>query len=168
MVGHSSLFSAWSYGPKRSSIFVLGWMGILFLRAESSGDWYTILFALRSSGWQNIMKQQQEQTITIRKMGTQTQTVQQYSPLQGPGGRLFGTFPPLSTWNTNRQRRKMQIQALAILLSKTSEVCEHFQPTHRPDCRREVWLALSQLSCMQLSCSSALRQQQLTSLQSLN
>ena len=70
-------FSAYSYGSKKSSIFVLGWMGLLLLRAESSGDWYTILVALRSSGWQNIMRQQQEQTITIRKGGTQSTQVQQ-------------------------------------------------------------------------------------------
>ena len=34
----------------------------------------------------------------------------------------------ISTCNTKRQRRKMPIQALAILLSKASEVSEHFQP----------------------------------------
>ena len=34
----------------------------------------------------------------------------------------------VTTCNTKRHRRKMPIQALAILLSKASEVSEHFQP----------------------------------------
>ena len=133
-------------------------MGILLLRSESSGDLYTILFALPSSGWQNIMKQQQEQQMTIRKGGTQIIQVHQYSlqiPVQGPAERPEGAL----TCNEKGIKRMYGmvydyvVWYLYLLAAQTgkggrwqSRLWPYFSQrlqkclnissqTHRPDCR---------------------------------